>query len=157
MQSAYTHTCHTCMHLPSLLFGKPVSAPKMNASAMHALHTVPGLGMEPQAHEEIVDPRDRTYSHQGWKIASWIPSLLLPTHPPTHEFFSLPKVSPNLSEIRSQLRLRATFFISTPEFLRRAAHGSLRSSLTKKIAVVGLEEQDCQIIRVWVLHGLFVL
>jgi hypothetical protein len=35
------------MHLPPLLFGKPVSAPKMNASAMHALHTVPGLGMEP--------------------------------------------------------------------------------------------------------------
>ncbi len=47
MQSAYTHTCHTCTHLPPLLFGKPVSAPKMNASAMHALHTVPGLGMEP--------------------------------------------------------------------------------------------------------------
>jgi len=103
---------------PPLLFGKPVSAPKMNASAMHALHTVPGLGMEPQAHEEIVDPRDRTYSHQGWKIASWIPSLLLPTHP---RVFSLPKVSPNLSEIRSQLRLRATFFISTPEFLRRCS------------------------------------
>jgi hypothetical protein len=35
------------MHLPPLIVGGPVSAPKMNASAMHALHTVPGLGMQP--------------------------------------------------------------------------------------------------------------
>jgi hypothetical protein len=51
-----------------------------------------------------------------------LPGFHLFFFPPTQpRVFSLPKVSPNFSEIRSQLRLRATFFISTPEFLRRCS------------------------------------
>jgi hypothetical protein len=116
-------------HKKSELLRNPNCRPRIQNTHTHT----------PQAHEEIVDPRDRAYSHQGWKIASWIPSLLLPTHP--RVFFS-PK---SLSQSLWNLPLNSASVqpsSSQPPNSFAAAHGSLTSSLTKKIAVVGLEEKD---------------
>jgi len=86
-----------------------------------------------------------------------LPGFHLFFFPPTHEFFLSRKSLPiSLKFALNSVSVQPSS--SQPRNSFAAAHVSLTSSpLTKKIAVVGLEEQDCQIIRVWVLHGLFVL
>jgi hypothetical protein len=81
-----------------------------------------------------------------------LPGFHLFFFPPTHEFLLSQKSLPiSLKVALNSVSVQPSS--SQPPNSFAAAHASLTSSLTKKIAVVGLEEQDYQIIRVWVLHG----